>query len=149
MSPVWALLAKPVSMRLARKASGLSSTRSPGMAEYLSTVPPVWPSPRPLNMAQGTPQAATMGPRTRVVLSPTPPVECLSTFTPGTADRSRRAPESRMARVSARVSRVSIPRRQMAMSRAALCSGGTVPAVTPCTQKPMASSLSRSPIFLA
>ena len=99
-------------------------------------------------MAQGTPQDATIGPRTRVVLSPTPPVECLSTFTPGSEARSMRVPESRMARVSARVSRVSMPRQQMAMSRAALCSSGTAPLVTPVTQKAICSSLSRPPSFL-
>ena len=42
-------------------------------------MPPVWPSPRPLIFPTGTPQAATIGPTAIVVLSPTPPVECLST----------------------------------------------------------------------
>ena len=50
----------------------------------LSMVPPVWPRPRPLILAILTPQAATMGVITSVVLSPTPPVECLSTLMPGT-----------------------------------------------------------------
>jgi len=104
------------------------------MAAYLSTVPPVWPRPRPLNMAQGMPQEATMGPRIRVVLSPTPPVECLSTFTPGTEARFTLSPESRMPRVRARVSSTSMPRQQMAMRRAALCSSGTVPRAAPSTQ---------------
>jgi hypothetical protein len=35
--------------------------------------------PRPLIFPTGTPQAATIGPTAIVVLSPTPPVECLST----------------------------------------------------------------------
>ena len=52
------------------------------MASNLSVVPPVWPKPRPLILATGTPQAATRGASTRVVVSPTPPVECLSTLTP-------------------------------------------------------------------
>ena len=42
-------------------------------------MPPVWPSPRPLIFPNGTPQAATTGPTAIDVLSPTPPVECLST----------------------------------------------------------------------
>ena len=148
MSPVWAELAKPVRRRLSRNWSALSSTFRPGIAENLSTVPPVWPRPRPLNMAQGTPQAATMGPRIRVVLSPTPPVLCLSTLTPGTEERSIRAPESRMPRVRARVSSVLMPRQQMAMSRAALCSSGIVPSVTPFTQKAICSGVSAPPVFL-
>src|SRR5699024_8757715 len=55
----------------------------------LSTVPPVWPSPRPLILATGTPREATSGANTRVVVSPTPPVECLSTLIPEIADKSR------------------------------------------------------------
>ena len=42
-------------------------------------MPPVWPSPRPLIFPNGTPQAATIGATAIEVLSPTPPVECLST----------------------------------------------------------------------
>ena len=42
-------------------------------------MPPVCPSPRPLIFPTGTPHAATIGPTAIVVLSPTPPVECLST----------------------------------------------------------------------
>ncbi len=37
------------------------------------------PSPRPLIFPNGTPHAATIGPTASEVLSPTPPVECLST----------------------------------------------------------------------
>ena len=60
----------------------------PGKLSSLSMVPPVWPSPLPLIFATGMPQAATMGARARDVLSPTPPVLCLSTFTPLMPDRS-------------------------------------------------------------
>ena len=42
-------------------------------------VPPVMPRPRPESLATGTPQAATSGSAQSVTLSPTPPVECLST----------------------------------------------------------------------
>ena len=56
-------------------------------------MPPVWPSPRPLIFPNGTPQAATIGPTASVVLSPTPPVECLST----TRRPSARAEVDRLA----------------------------------------------------
>jgi len=148
MSAVWAELAKPVRRRLSRNASASSSTLSPGTDENLSMVPPVCPSPRPLNMAHGTPQAATMGPRISVVLSPTPPVLCLSTLRPGTDERSIRAPESLISRVSARVSSVLMPRQQMAMSSAQVCSSGMEPPVTPFTQKAICSGVSRPPVFL-
>ena len=118
------------------------------MAANLSTVPPVWPRPRPLNMGQGTPQAATMGPRIRVVLSPTPPVLCLSTLMPGTEERSIRLPESRMARVRARVSSVVMPRQQMAISSEALCSSGMLPSAAPFTQKAICSGDRAPPSFL-
>ena len=43
-------------------------------------MPPVWPKPLPLILATLTPNEATKGAKTIVVLSPTPPVECLSTM---------------------------------------------------------------------
>src|SRR5436309_5066610 len=55
-------------------------TLKPGIASSLSSVPPVWPRPRPLIIGTVRPPAATMGARIREVLSPMPPVECLSTF---------------------------------------------------------------------
>ncbi len=54
----------------------------------------MWPRPRPDSLAIGTPQAATSGATTSVALSPTPPVECLSTTGRPTADMSSRSPES-------------------------------------------------------
>ena len=74
------------------------------MDSILSTVPPVWPRPRPDILATGTPQEATMGAMTRVVLSPTPPVECLSTLTPWMEERSTTSPEWAMASVRIAVS---------------------------------------------
>ena len=55
-------------------------------------MPPVWPSPRPEIIGTGTPHAATIGARISDTLSPTPPVECLSTFMPGMAERSITSP---------------------------------------------------------
>ncbi len=50
-----------------------------------------------------------MGAEIRLVLSPTPPVECLSTFTPGIEDRSTIEPEFIMASVIALTSRSVMP----------------------------------------
>ena len=50
----------------------------PGILSSLSTVPPVSPSPLPLILGTATPEAATIGATINVILSPTPPVECLS-----------------------------------------------------------------------
>jgi len=86
----------------------------------LSSVPPVKPRPRPLILATGTPQLATSGASTSVVVSPTPPVECLSTFTPGMLERSTMRPECAIASVSAAVSALSSPRMNAAMSHAAI-----------------------------
>ena len=73
-------------------------------------MPPVWPSPRPLIFPNGTPHAATIGPTASDVLSPTPPVECLSTtLRPSAAPRSIVSPLRTIASVSANVSAVRQP----------------------------------------
>lgn len=65
------------------------------------------------------PQAARAGARARLTLSPTPPVECLSTSSPRQAGGQASArPEAAMARVSASVSTASMPRSRMAISMA-------------------------------
>jgi hypothetical protein len=75
-------------------------------------VPPVCPSPRPLIFPNGTPQAATIGPTAIEVLSPTPPVECLSTtLRPSAAPRSIVSPLAIIASVRAKVSAVLSPRK--------------------------------------
>ncbi len=71
------------------------------MESNLSSVPPVWPSPRPEIIGTKTPQAARIGASMSETLSPTPPVECLSTTGPFKSDQSSTLPESRMAVVSA------------------------------------------------
>ena len=53
----------------------------------------MWPRPRPDSCGTATPHAATSGARMSETLSPTPPVECLSTFGRRQADRSSRSPE--------------------------------------------------------
>jgi hypothetical protein len=92
--------------------------RIPGIDSSLSSVPPVWPSPLPLIFAIGTPQAATSGASTSVVVSATPPVECLSTFVPGIDERSTTLPERTIASVSHTVSPAERPFRYAAMSHA-------------------------------
>jgi hypothetical protein len=114
------MTAIPISRTCATKSSGSISTRKPGIDSSLSSVPPVWPSPRPDIFAMGTPQLATSGASTSVVLSPTPPVECLSTLTPGMPVRSIISPLRAMASVSHTVSSPSSPLSSAAMSQAAI-----------------------------
>ena len=91
----------------------------PGMASSLSSVPPVWPSPLPDILAILMPgQQAMSGAKIKVVVSPTPPVECLSALTPRMADKSIRSPDSAMAMVSSTVSSGDMPWIQMAISMA-------------------------------
>ena len=54
----------------------------------------------------------------REVLSPTPPVECLSTLGPGREARSSTSPVRIMASVRATVSAGVMPRKKTAMARA-------------------------------
>ncbi len=78
----------------------------------------MWPRPRPEIIGTYTPQAAASGARTRLVLSPTPPVECLSTRGPGREDRSSTSPVRIIDSVRARVSSAVIPRKNTAMASA-------------------------------
>ena len=97
-------------------ARALRSTRTPGIDSSLSSVPPVKPSPRPDILATFAPQAAHSGATISVVVSPTPPVECLSTVGPSISPRSSRSPESAISIVSSTVSRSLMPRMQIAIS---------------------------------
>ncbi len=101
----------------------------PGMASSLSSVPPVWPSPRPESWGTAAPHAATSGASGSDTLSPTPPVECLSTVGRPTPDRSRRSPLSIIAWVQVASSPGAMSRSRIAMHRAAACSSAIVPAV--------------------
>ena len=89
----------------------------------------MWPRPRPESWGTAAPQAATSGARTSETLSPTPPVECLSTV-------GRDSP--REVEPLARVDHRGGPRRELArragrsrataMSSAATCSSATLTA---------------------
>ena len=93
-------------------------TRKPGIDSSLSSVPPVWPSPRPEIIGTYAPAAAASGARIRLVLSPTPPVECLSTRGPGRSERSSTSPVCIIASVRATVSAGVIPLKNTAMVKA-------------------------------
>ena len=103
--------------------------RQPGMASSLSSVPPVWPSPRPDSCGTAAPQAATSGARGSVILSPTPPVECLSTVGRLRLEKSMRSPVAIMALVQRVSSAPSRPRKKMAIAIADICSSVTTPSV--------------------
>ena len=69
-----------------------SAARQPGIDSSLSSVPPVWPRPRPDSCGTATPHAATSGASGSVILSPTPPVECLSAVGRDSPEKSIRSP---------------------------------------------------------
>ena len=101
-SSVAAHMTQPTVDRRSTNSPVASPARQPGIASSLSSVPPVWPSPRPESWGTAAPQLATSGARISDTLSPTPPVECLSTVGAGTALRSSRWPEPIIASVQAR-----------------------------------------------
>src|SRR5690606_832699 len=110
----------------------------------LSSVPPVWPRPRPEIIGTASPHAAAIGASISETLSPTPPVECLSA-TGLSPPHFRTSPESRMASVSATVSLRDIPRRKVAMAKAAACPSETSSLVSPLTKAEISSRESSDP----
>ena len=92
--------------------------RKPGIDSSLSSVPPVCPSARPDIIGTTTPAAAASGATMKLVLSPTPPVECLSTLTPGMAERFTVSPEFNMHSVRRLTSRSLIPEKKTAIKKA-------------------------------
>ena len=67
------------------------------------------PRPRPDNCGTAAPSDASNGTSTRETLSPTPPVECLSTVGRDSPERSMTSPEPTMAPVRSEVSRADMP----------------------------------------
>ena len=124
-----ALITAPEVRSTSLTSSGVSVDRQPGIVSILSSVPPVWPRPRPAVWGTATPHAATRGHRTSETLSPTPPVECLSTVGLPTPERSAREPVAIICWVHRASSSGSRPRKRMAMSSAAACSSATRPSV--------------------
>src|SRR5262249_29227383 len=117
------------------------------MLSSLSSVPPVWPRPRPEIIGTAPPQAATSGASMRLTLSPTPPVECLSSRGPGRLelDQSMTRPDWAMARVSVTRSPISMPRKNTAMAKAATCPSAIEPSVSPRTKNAISASSSAPP----
>ena len=85
-------MAMPISFTCLKKESESNSILNPGIDSNLSSVPPVCPRPLPLILAIFTPSAEASGPTTKLVLSPTPPVECLSHLMPSILDKSMLSP---------------------------------------------------------
>ena len=111
ISWVWPSMAQPRRRTCASASRRPRPVRNPAMASSLSRVPPVWPSPRPDIMGTATPQLATSGARSSETLSPTPPVECLSTTGRSMPSKRSRSPEAIMASVRAASSAGSRPRK--------------------------------------
>ncbi len=92
-------------------------------------MPPVCPSPRPDSCGTATPNDATSGASGSVILSPTPPVECLSAVGRDRLEKSMRSPEAIIAPVQRATSGRVIPRSRIAIARADICSSATAPRV--------------------
>ena len=112
------IIEKPVLFTIDINSSSDISVRYPSILSSLSIVPPVCPRPLPDILGTYTPHAPTAGPIIRLVLSPTPPVLCLSTVIPFIRLKSRISPLSRIARVSSAVSESVSELRHTAISHA-------------------------------
>src|SRR5438132_1055245 len=112
----------PASRSTPSISSLVSDARQPGMDSILSSVPPVCPRPRPDSCGTATPHAATNGASGNVILSPTPPVECLSAVGRDSLPKSIRSPDAIIAAVQRAISRRFIP-----FSRIAIASADTSP----------------------
>ena len=120
-----AQITPPWSRSCANISSLLRFARQPGMLSSLSSVPPVWPSPRPDSCGTATPKTATSGMSGRVILSPTPPVECLSVVGLPSPSKLIRSPEAIIAIVMSLISRRVMPFRKIAIVMADICSSPT------------------------
>ena len=64
-----------------------------------------------------------------MILSPTPPVECLSAVGRESEEKSIRSPDAIIAFVQRPISRRLMPLSRIAIASAAICSSATVPRV--------------------
>ena len=117
------------------------------MDSSLSSVPPVCPSPRPDIIGTSAPQAAASGASISDVLSPTPPVLCLSTGDAGDVRDSRtRTPERTIASVSAAVSSARHAAQDDRHQQGGrLVVGQRLPSVTPATKYSICARSSAPP----
>ena len=111
-------------------------------------MPPVCPSPRPESCGTATPNEATSGASGSVILSPTPPVECLSTVRLPSPANDMRSPESIIASVRSRISRRSIPFSSTAIAQADICSSATTPRVNASISQRMRRGVERVTVAL-
>ena len=99
-SAVWPTIAQPASAHHARAAArARASSRSRGWRRACRACRRCGRGRGPRSSARRPPQAASSGASTSETLSPTPPVECLSSTGPGRSQSST-VPESRIASVS-------------------------------------------------
>ena len=103
----------------------------PGIDSNLSRVPPVCPKPRPEIIGVYIPQDATMGANIMLTLSPTPPVECLSTTGPFKSFQFNLSPDFTIWSVRKKVSSVDIPLNITAIQKAAIWLSETDPLEMP------------------
>ncbi len=101
ISFVWPIITQWIRSSCKRASASVRLVRKPLMDSR----------PRPDIMGTANPALATRGARMIDTLSPTPPMECLSTAGRLSPDVSSRAPLSSIASVSATVSESSNPRR--------------------------------------
>ena len=90
---------KPKSLAVFFIHSSLWLTLKPGIDSSLSRVPPVKPRLLPLIFKNLYPIEASIGPSIRLTLSPTPPVECLSSIAESIPLKSTYSPLSIIALV--------------------------------------------------
>ena len=83
-----------------------------------------------------------------MILSPTPPVECLSTVGRATAERSSRSPLAIIAAVHRAISGVVMPRSRIAMASADICSSATNPRVYASTTQSICAVAQHTPVTL-
>ena len=87
------------------------------------------PRPRPESWGTATSKTATRGASGKVILSPTPPVECLSEVGRLSEEKSIRSPLAIIAAVHREISARVMPLRRMAIAREDICSSATTPRV--------------------
>ena len=138
---VWPIIAQPTSFTTFLKVSKSGFVLYPGIESNLSRVPPVWPKPLPEIIGTYSPQAASIGANITLVLSPTPPVECLSQTRSESriSDQFNVSPEFVIASVKQTVSSGVIPFENIAMLIAAICASEKDPFVKPSTKKLISS----------
>ena len=117
-SAVAPVMTQPTRSTTVRISSVDKFVRKPGIDSNLSSVPPVAPSPRPEIIGTFSPQQANSGAMTSEVLSPMPPVECLSTSVPKSLGHCSVAPLRSITSTKAAVSAASMPRKKIAIARA-------------------------------